>query len=306
MPSILPRLTAAATLLALLLAAPVRAGEPVAYLCTSCGAFDGAKASNDIGGYDTAHPIIGDYMQGGSRNWTRLFIHNPGGIHALGFFPDPADFYAGTSTVAAQNENQETRVMLPNQWQLAKQAQCSWAVDSELNAFHDAMVGTYGVTEIIYYFGSPDMFADPYIEGLRALKPFMELGAASTVSFAFDVMGADELVTYHPGPPDVGEYRRDRCRRLCDVLRHRGHKVYLEPRPNTTVSYWQGYVDGTIAEQTWDAANPTYVTASATLGEQLLITSGEDQEGEAGAARSWQPITPVVRSYSSMASDLFD
>jgi hypothetical protein len=303
MPSLYQKLLA--TLLALLLAAPLRAGEPVAYLCTSCGSFTGAKASNDIGGYDTAHPIIGPWLEDGGRNWTRLFIHNPGGIHALGFFPDPDNFTVGPYETAA-DLFQDVRVMLPNQWTLAKMAQCGFADDDDLDEFHDALVATYGVTEVIYYFGSPDMFDDPFIEGLRALKPFMDLGAASTVSFAFDVMGADEMVTYHPGPPDVGEYRRDRCRRLCDVLRHRGHKVYLEPRPNTTVSYWQGYVDGTIAEQTWDAANPTYVTASASLGEQLRITSGEDQEGEAGAARSWQPITPVVRSYSSMASDLFD
>lgn len=267
--------------------------EPIADFCCGCASFTGANASNAQTDYTVTAGVIGPQLQ--ANGWTRLMLRYPGGIHTLGFFPDPNDFYEGPVTDAAVALGQDTRFFWPNMWQLAKMAKCQFAVDSEIEAFHDSLVGTYGITEIIYYLGGPDVLDDPLIEGLRCLKPFINFTPASSVSFCWDALVHDEL--------PVSAEKLARCRRLCDVMRHRGHKVYAEPRPITGVPYWTGYLDGSFCRQVFDENNPTAFAASAPIGERMrLPTLLEDDV----TAQSWDAtVTPVIRSFDTMDSALF-
>lgn len=267
--------------------------EPIAYQnCGGSAHFNEAAAGNVIRDYAAfsleAAPVLK------RQGYKRLFLHNPGGQHALGWMPEALDIYRTTKPdpanptgppitdphapiIAAQRAGVDVQLMHVNQWQLAQQSACPFANDRQLRLAFENFV-YHGLREIIFYVGPPDVLPDPYEDGLKALAPFTSLGKEASI--AFDVLGWEQRVFRSP-------WHKARSVRLVERLRLDGHRVYLEPRPDPADKTWLGKVDGTVAAEFVDKQRPAADEAAHKLGEKIRLPDGFDTGDQ--NAKAWPP-----------------
>ena len=225
--------------------------------------------------YHAAALSVGPQIEAAGH--TRLFYHNPGGNYYLGWTPDPANPANTTQINAATALGVDTREMHVNQWLLAEQSGCSFADRNKLKLGHQLLRSDYGITEVIYYVGGPNVLWDIWRDGPAALEMFMACGEG--VSFGFDYCAWDG------NPIQAGD---ETCK-FFEYLRRRGHKVYVEPRLNAAqVAAGYGlYVDGTVASETFDT----------TFSPNLSIQPGETIRGPLA------PATAVPGGVTGMYHD---
>lgn len=216
-------------------------GDPIAYvLCGGNGAPNLYPATVLWSNYSVAVDAIGPQIEASGKK--RLFWHNPGGHHYIGWTPDPSNVHNTTQINAAIAAGIDTREMHINQWLLAEQSSCGFADRNKLKLGHNKLMRDYGVEEVIYYVGAPEVLANIERDAPLCVEMFLACGAG--VSMAFDA-SAWSFAIIKAG---------DAVCRFFDSLRLRGVKVYVEPRmTQTQIDEGLGlYVDGTIATAEFD------------------------------------------------------
>lgn len=215
--------------------------DPIAFvLCGGNGAPNEHPATVRFLDYFQAACMIGPRIK--AAGIKRICYHNPGGDFWLGWNPIPTDVHNKSIEDAARRIGIDTRVMHINQWLLAEQCKCRFADRNALAVGHYVLRHYFGIEEVIYYLGSPDIFANAAVEAPRCVEMFLDCGAGA--SLAFDAVAWDTSRIRH------GD---DICQWFAD-LRAKGCKVYVEPRLNAAqIADGIGeFIDGTIAAADFD------------------------------------------------------
>lgn len=216
-------------------------GPSIAYvLC-------GGNALPNVG---PATMLINDYAQCAldigpnieAAGHTRVFYHNPGGHHYLGWTPDPANPQNTTQINAAVALGVQTREMHINQWLLAEQSTCVFADREKLKLGHKRLREDYGIVEVIYYVGGPNALYNLKRDAPGCVEMYLACGEGASLGFDACAWDGADLV--------VGD---DMCK-FFEWLRVRGHKVYVEPRLNQAQvdAGYANYIDGTMATADFD------------------------------------------------------
>lgn len=268
--------------------------RPIAYVLAGGSAhFNVRPAGNGMTNF--AEWAIENGPKLKEQGYSRLFIHNPGGLHAKGWMPNPENAFDSKQLEAAAKIGVDTRLMWVDQWSLAQQSDCRFANDRELKLFHDLLTVQYGITEIMYYVGAPDSLKDPYTDGLAAVKPFTDLGKEA--SLAFDVLG------YEPHP--MTDYERERSIKLCEELTKRGHRVYLEPRPAESYQkQFLGKVAGTVAGAYVDKDRPAQLKIAGKLGDVIQLQDSDATEEL--SLNLPKEVTPLVRAWQTVKASAYE
>lgn len=246
-----------------------------------------------------------------TNGFTRLLVHNPGGVWARGWPLDtlprgaetPTDVY--NRVLAAEAEAQalglDHRVMHCDQWELAKigsgDSATDIACDEALTAFHHSLTLHYGVTEIIYYIGGPDSLTDPLVDGLQAVKPFTNLGADASI--AYDLLGYEQLGWR-------SDWHKAQAKRLLAKVNSLGHKQYLEPSPyytnNVEKAEWAKLAAGTVTQDTVHVARPETYAQAPEYGEVIRTCTPFDSV--AAGVKLWpENVTRCVKDWGFINAD---
>lgn len=237
----------------------------IAYILCGGSALPNIKpATNPWVDFDAAALAVGANIEAAGH--TRVFYHNPGGHHYLGWTPDDANPLNTTQKNAATALGIDTREMHINQWPLAEQSNCSFADRNKLKLGHKRLMRDYGITEVIYYVGGPDVLWNVQRDAPACVEMFLACGEGVSLGFDFCAWSNTNIT---PG---------DETCKFFEWLRVRGHKVYVEPRltQNEVNSGYGLYVDGTVATAAWDTAN----------SPNLAIQPGETIRGPLAPATS--------------------
>jgi hypothetical protein len=247
--------------------------ESVAYvLCGGNALPNVAPAGVLITDYAQCALDIGPNIEAAGH--TRVFFHNPGGHFYLGWCPIPTDIHNTTVYNAAQARGVQTREMHVNQWLLAEQSTCGFADRTKLKLGHMRLMQDFGITEIIYYIGGPNVLYDVERDAPACVEMFLNCGEG--VSLGFDACAWDGADI------EAG----DKTCKFFESLRKRGIKVYVEPRLNQEqVDAGLGlYVDGTISANDFDTE----------FSPDLDIQPGETMRGFLAPATSVPAgVTPI-------------
>lgn len=248
----------------LVLGAAAFGGEPVAWV--SCG---GSGKFDESVGYNRAfkNGCIQWAMENGPKieaaGFTRVCYHNPGGLYLL-----------------ADESTGDKRMMHVNQWPLAKQAAASYAVDSELAAMHAILRRQHGVSEQIYYVGSPAPLSTNQV--FDAVRPFLLEGS----SLAFDHTSQKK----HVAP----------LLALIKKLRRTGWlgKIYIEAFPQSDVEPkdYRGKVHGVMAQHRFvygDFKRIALLDRAPEFGEVLMTSDGKPTYAEQSA--QWPEFVTRMR-----------
>ena len=190
------------------------------------------------GGFSGFAREIGPKVKAGG--FTRLWIHNPGGLWPhFHPFDDSISVNENRANATADGYG-DTRLMWVHQWLVAKAHKLSWADPLALKAFHYQMRADYGVEEIVYYFGGP--YVMPPAVQKAALADFVHLDGAS--------FGFDHVVTNR-------EFAA--CQELWKWIDKENPqaRIYTEARPFEGISgKLTKHCDGTVATAGFDLNHP--------------------------------------------------
>lgn len=218
----------------------VGAAEPVAFvLCGGNGPANEYPASfRAVDFVEQADAIANNVRQAGIK---RVLYHNPGGLFFKGWTPDPTDVHNPALFERFAKLRVDTRAMWIDQWLLAESSRCRFADREKLAAGHE-LLRRAGVTEVIYYVGSPDTLRDAAKEGPACVEMFVDCGPGASVAF--------DAVAWEGSRWKAGD---DVCE-FFSSLRKQGVKVYIEPRltAKQAKAGLGKYVDGTISEHRVD------------------------------------------------------
>lgn len=229
--------------------------------------------------YAQAALAIGPRIMG--AGYTRVFYHNPGGHHYLGWTPDYANPSSATQINQAIAAGVNTREMHVNQWLLAEQSECPFADRVKLKLGHKRLMEDFGIEEIIYYVGDPTVLYNVKRDAPPCVEMFLDCGPG--VSLGFDAVAWDTAMIV----------AGDATCSFFDKLRRSGVKVYAEPRLNQEqVDAGLGlYIDGTVAAATFDT----------NFSPDLDIQPGETIRGPVAAAASVPAgVTRLVSDATNM------
>lgn len=234
-----------------------------------------------------------------ANGYTRLMLHNPGGSYLRGWLPNldlekdwplTVDDYA---RVKVQGMGIDIRYMHFDQWLTAKQVSPNVVGnDEQLLAFHLILTEQFGIEQIYYYLGSPDVHDDVYNFGLEyALKSFIRLGPKA--HYVFDALGYKDNQIWLPKYKNRLGQTLDLIARLKNEF---GQTTILEPRPQITKGEWLGLIAGSFAVERLDTRDwPEDYRTAGRFGEIMRMSDDWNSDIR---TREWpNNITKVVRQW---------